>query len=91
MANTENKNINTETIDFAFRTNGAVKLVQLTKKNIGKPEDNQFYYEAFFTNGKEMLQITGGKLLADLELFKDYELGLNFVNGKLKIVTYRIV
>lgn len=65
-----------------------VMLVQKAKKIIGKVEDGNYYYEVAFTTGEEMIVFTGGVALDDMELFKKYDLALNYVNGKLKIVDF---
>lgn len=65
-----------------------VMLVQKAKKFIGKEEDGNYYYELAFTTGEELISFTGGVALDDMKLMKWYDLALNYVNGKLKIVDF---
>lgn len=74
-----------------FKAEGLM-LVQ-KKKNLmrddqGKEDPNNYFYNLGFSNGTEVMLITSGKIGDNLELFKQYNLGLNFNNGKLKLVDY---
>lgn len=57
-------------------------LVGIDKKEIG---DGSYYYNLAFSNGKEILSLTAGKKADECQIFQKYNLGLNYVGGKLKL------
>ena len=63
--------------------------VQIDKRMIGEAGD--YYYNIAFTTGKDIMLLTAGKVADQLELFKRYDLGLDFIDKKLKIVDFRNV
>lgn len=63
--------------------------VQIDKRMIGEAGD--YYYNLGFTTGKDIILLTAGKVADNLELFKKYDLGLDFIDKKLKIVDFRLV
>lgn len=63
--------------------------VQIDKRMIGEAGD--YYYNIAFTTGKDIMLLTAGKIADNLELFKKYDLGLDFIDKKLKIVDFRNV
>lgn len=63
--------------------------VQIDKRMIGDAGD--YYYNLGFTTGKDIMLLTAGKIADQLELFKKYDLGLDFIDKKLKIVDFRLV
>ena len=63
--------------------------VQIDKRMIGDAGD--YYYNIAFTTGKDIMLLTAGKIADNLELFKKYDLGLEFIDKKLKIVDFRLV
>lgn len=63
--------------------------VQIDKHKIGEAGD--YYYNIAFTTGKDIMLLTAGKIADELELFKRYDLGLDFIDKKLKIVDFRLV
>ena len=80
-------NVN-EKIKGSLTTNGALTLVQKAKKDM---KDGSYWYQLAFTNGEELMTLTAGKLGDELKLGTNYMLGLNFENGKLKIVDFKEV
>lgn len=63
--------------------------VQIDKREIGEAGD--YYYNIAFTTGKDIMLLTAGKVADGLELFKKYNLGLEFIDKKLKIVDFQLV
>lgn len=63
--------------------------VQIDKRMIGEAGD--YYYNLGFTTGKDIMLLTAGKVADNLELYKKYDLGLDFIDKKLKIVDFRLV
>lgn len=63
--------------------------VQIDKRLIGDAGD--YYYNIAFTTGKDIMLLTAGKVADGLELFKKYNLGLEFIDKKLKIVDFQLV
>ncbi len=63
--------------------------VQIDKRMIGEAGD--YFYNIAFTTGKDIMLLTAGKIADHLELFKKYDLGLDFIDKKLKIVDFRNV
>lgn len=63
--------------------------VQIDKRMIGEAGD--YYYNLGFTTGKDIMLLTAGKIADQLELFKKYDLGLDFIDKKLKIVDFQLV
>ena len=57
---------------------------QIDKRQIG--EGDEYYYNVGFTTGKQVLLLTAGKIADKIELLKPYNLGLEYVDKKLKIV-----
>ena len=49
--------------------------VQIDKRMIGEAGD--YFYNIAFTNGKDIMLLTAGKVADGLELFKKYNLVLN--------------
>lgn len=67
----------------------SLMCVQIDKRMIGEAGD--YYYNLGFTTGKDIMLLTAGKIADQLELFKKYDLGLDFIDKKLKIVDFRNV
>lgn len=67
----------------------SLMCVQIDKRMIGEAGD--YYYNIAFTTGKDIMLLTAGKVADSLELFKKYDLGLDFIDKKLKIVDFRLV
>ena len=63
--------------------------VQIDKRMIGEAGD--YYYNIAFTTGKDIMLLTAGKVADNLELFKKYNLGLDFIDKKLRIVDFMLV
>lgn len=63
--------------------------VQIDQRMIG--ESGDYYYNIAFTTGKDIMLLTAGKIADNLELFKKYNLGLEFIDKKLKIVDFQLV
>lgn len=63
--------------------------VQIDQRMIGEAGD--YYYNIAFTTGKDIMLLTAGKIADNLELFKKYNLGLEFIDKKLKIVDFQLV
>lgn len=59
-------------------------LVQKKQNAIG--ENGDYFYNLGFTDGTNMLVLTGGKAWDDLQAFSKYDLGLDYVDKKLKLV-----
>lgn len=76
------------TIKGSMVTNGALTLVQKAKKDM---KDGSYWYQLAFTDGENLMSLTGGTKLDDMKLGTSYILGLNFENGKLKIVDFKAV
>lgn len=72
---------------------GLLKAVGLMLVGIDKKDTNDggYYYNLAFSNGKEIIQLTCGKKGDDLVAFKNYNLGLNYVDKKLKLVDFEII
>lgn len=58
--------------------------VQIDKRDMD--ESGNYFYYVGFTTGKQILMLTAGKIADSLELMKPYNLGLEFIDKKLKIV-----
>ena len=67
----------------------SLMCVQIDKRMINEAGD--YYYNIAFTTGKDIMLLTAGKVADGLELFKKYDLGLEFIDKKLKIVDFRLV
>lgn len=67
----------------------SLMCVQIDKRMIGDAGD--YYYNIAFTTGKDIMLLTAGKIADNLELFKKYNLGLEFIDKKLKIVDFQLV
>lgn len=63
--------------------------VQIDKRMIGEAGD--YFYNIAFTTGKDIMLLTAGKVADQLELFKRYDLGLDFIDKKLRIVDFKLV
>lgn len=59
-------------------------LVQKKQNTIG--ENGDYFYNLGFTDGTNMLVLTGGKAWDSLEVFRKYDLGLDYVDKKLRLV-----
>lgn len=79
----ENRNLN-----GLLKADGLM-CVQIDKRMIGEAGD--YFYNIAFTTGKDIMLLTAGKVADQLELFKRYDLGLDFIDKKLKIVDFRLV
>lgn len=79
---------NNKEIKGGFLTNGALTLVQRSKQMM---KDGSYWYKLAFTNGEDLLALTSGIIADDMSLGKSYILGLNFENGKMKIVGFKEV
>ena len=55
--------------------------VQIDKRMIGEAGD--YFYNIAFTNGKDIMLLTAGKVAEGVELLKKYNLGLEFIDKKL--------
>lgn len=73
--------------------NGLLKAEKLMLVGIDKKDmnDGSYYYNLAFTNGKEIIQLTCGRKGDELVCFKSYNLGLNYVDKKLKLVDFEII
>ena len=67
----------------------SLMCVQIDKRMIGEAGD--YYYNIAFTTGKDIMLLTAGKIADNLELFMKYNLGLEFIDKKLKIVDFQLV
>ena len=67
-------------------TNGALTLVTKAKNMM---KDGSYWYAVAFTDGENLMQLTGGVKLDNMLLGKSYIIGLDFINGKLKIVDFK--
>lgn len=67
----------------------SLMCVQIDKRMIGDAGD--YYYNIAFTTGKDIMLLTAGKIADNLELFKKYNLGLEFIDKKLKIADFQLV
>lgn len=65
-----------------------VMLIGIDKKDMN---DGSYYYNLAFTTGKEVIQLTCGKKADDMVFGKYYNLGLNYIDKKLKLVDFEIV
>jgi len=83
MANTTEN-----TIKGSVITNGGLTLVQKAKKDM---KDGSYWYQLAFTDGENLMSLTSGAKADDMKLGTSYILGLNFENGKLKIVDFKPV
>ena len=67
----------------------SLMCVQIDKRMIGEAGD--YYYNIAFTTVKDIMLLTAGKIADNLELFMKYNLGLEFIDKKLKIVDFQLV
>lgn len=65
-----------------------VMCVGVDKKDI---DGNSYYYNLSFGNGKDILSTTCGKKGDGIEFGKLYNIGLNYINGKLKLADYEVI
>lgn len=63
-------------------------LVQKRKTAIGDAGD--YYYTLTFTNGIDIMTLTCGKSADDMKLLTKYNLGLDFINSKLKLQSFEV-
>lgn len=66
-----------------------LKCVQRGKRTIGEAGD--YFYNLCFSTGEDIILITAGKIADKLELDKSYDLGLDFIDKKLKLVDFKQV
>lgn len=66
-----------------------LKCVQCGKRAIGEAGD--YFYNLCFSTGEDIILITAGKIADKLELDKVYDLGLDFIDKKLKLVDFKLV
>ena len=66
-----------------------LKCVQRGKRTIGEAGD--YFYNLCFSTGEDIILITAGKIADKLELDKVYDLGLDFIDKKLKLVDFKLV
>ena len=66
-----------------------LKCVQRGKRTIGEAGD--YFYNLYFSTGEDIILITAGKIGDKLELDKVYDLGLDFIDKKLKLVDFKLV
>ena len=66
-----------------------LKCVQRGKRTIGEAGD--YFYNLCFSTGEDIILITAGKFADKLELDKVYDLGLDFIDKKLKLVDFKLV
>lgn len=66
-----------------------LKCVQRGKRTIGEAGD--YFYNLCFSTGEDIILITAGKIADKLELDKSYDLGLDFIDKKLKLVDFKLV
>lgn len=73
-----------------FRCN-RVTLVQKKRTYIGdkKADGTQdYYYNLSFTNGEDLFSCTCGKFGDELNLNRQYNLGFDYIDKKLKLVSF---
>ena len=66
-----------------------LKCVQRGNRTIGEAGD--YFYNLCFSTGEDIILITAGKIADKLELDKVYDLGLDFIDKKLKLVDFKLV
>lgn len=66
-----------------------LKCVQRGKRTIGEAGD--YFYNLCFSTGEDIILITAGKIADKLALDKVYDLGLDFIDKKLKLVDFKLV
>lgn len=66
-----------------------LRCVQHGKRTIGDVGD--YFYNLCFSTGEDIILITSGKIADKLELNKVYDLGLDFIDKKLKLVDFKLV
>lgn len=66
-----------------------LKCVQRGKRTIGEAGD--YFYNLCFSTGEDIILINAGKIADKLELDKSYDLGLDFIDKKLKLVDFKLV
>lgn len=66
-----------------------LKCVQRGKRTIGEAGD--YFYNLCFSTGEDIILITAGKIADGLKLDKVYDLGLDFIDKKLKLVDFKLV
>lgn len=58
--------------------------VQKKQNNIGGNGD--YFYNLGFSDGVNLIIVTAGKLADDIDMFKKYNLGFDYIDKKLKLV-----
>lgn len=67
-------------------------LVQKKKNLVGEAKADgtqDYYYNLTITDGEELLSCTSGKVADGMILGQSYILGFNYMDKKLKLVSYR--
>lgn len=87
---TENNNTKMEGLLFSH----GMMLVQKKKTFVGevKADGTQdYFYNLTVTDGEELLSCTSGKIADDMQLGRGYILGFNYLDKKLKLLSFREV
>ncbi len=58
----------------------------IQKKQVAIGDNGDYFYNLGFSDGTNVLLVTGGKFCDNVELFHKYNLGFNFIDKKLKLV-----
>lgn len=58
--------------------------VQKKQNLIG--ENGDYFYNLGFSDGVNLIIVTAGKLADDIDMFKQYNLGFDYIDKKLKLV-----
>lgn len=73
-------------VDFNKGLLQAFGMTCIQKKKTLIGDNGDYFYNLGFSDGTDVLLVTGGKLCDDVEIFHKYNLGFNFVDKKLKLV-----
>lgn len=87
MSNTTTTTTDTTVKKGLLRADGLI-LVQKRKTLIGDAGD--YYYTLTFTNGVDIVTLTCGKSADTMKLMTKYNLGLDFINSKLKLQSFEV-
>ena len=89
MAETNNNNKNTEKkLEGVLHTVTPLTVVQKKKNDM---DSGDYWYNVGLSNGTDLLVCTAGKKADDLEPFKSYIFGFDYLDKKLKLVDFRPV
>lgn len=64
----------------------AFNMMCVQKKQNLIGENGDYFYNLGFSDGVNLIIVTAGKLADDIDMFKQYNLGFDYIDKKLKLV-----